>query len=318
MSDESRVRVERYDPKHKAQWDEFVQGSKNGVFLFRRDYLEYHADRFSDFSLLFFQDDQLIGLMPASRTDDAVVSHGGLTFGGIVSGSRMTTTLMLRVFTALVDDLRARGVKKLIYKAIPHMYHLLPAEEDLYALFVHNARLFRRDVSSAIVAGHRLPMLRSRKKISNRARTKGLRMTQSADFAQFMAIAEASLQARHGLRPVHTAAEMQLLASRFPENIKLFAVDRAGEMLGGVIIYESQNVAHGQYRQSTEEGMKLGAMDYLLDALVNDVYVGKPYVDFGISMIEGGRKLNAELVRNKESFGARATVYDFYELNLET
>lgn len=318
MSDESRVRVELYDPKFKAQWDDFVRRSKNGVFLFHRDYLEYHADRFRDFSLLFFQDDELVGLMPANRIDETVVSHGGLTFGGIVSGSRMTTTLMLRVFAALVDDLRDHEVKKLIYKAIPHMYHLVPAEEDLYALFLHRAQLFRRDVSSAIVAGRRLPMLRSRRKISNRARAQGLRVTQSTNFAQFMAIAEVSLQARHGLKPVHTAAEMQLLAGRFPENIKLFIVERAGEMLGGVIIYESQNVAHGQYRQSTEEGLKLGAMDYLLDALVNEVYMEKPYVDFGISMMEAGRRLNTELVRNKESFGARATVYDFYELNLET
>ena len=164
MSNESRIRMELYEPKYKAQWDEFVRQSKNGVFLFHRDYLEYHADRFSDFSLLFFQGSQLIAVMPANQTDDAVVSHGGLTFGGIISGTAMTTTLMLETFAALVRELRARGIKKLVYKAIPHIYHLLPAEEDLYALFVHNARLVRRDVSSTFVAGRRLPLNRNRKR----------------------------------------------------------------------------------------------------------------------------------------------------------
>jgi hypothetical protein len=310
------IRLERYEPRHKDSWNGFVRESKNGTFLFLRDYMEYHADRFHDFSLLFYQDDRLVALMPADRVDDSVFSHGGLTFGGIISGSRMTTTLMLRVFSALVDDLRIRGIKKLVYKAIPHMYHVLPAEEDLYALFVHNAGLVRRDVSSTVVAGRRSPLARNRRKSSRRALAQGLKVARSEDFAQFMAIAEASLQLRHGLSPVHTAGEMQFLANRFPENIKLFAVDRDGEMLGGVIMYESQNVAHGQYRHATEEGMEVGVLDSILDALVNEVYVSKPFLDFGTSMMIDGRTINADLVRNKESFGARATVYDTYQMEL--
>src|ERR1700734_257395 len=174
MSDQSRVRVEHYEPRHKICWDEFVRQSKNGVFLFYRNYMEYHADRFSDFSLLFFQGDRLIALMPANLVDGTVTSHGGLTFGGIISDASMTTSRMLEVFSALVDDMRARGVKKLVYKAIPHIYHLLPAEEDLYALFVRGARLFRRDVSSTVVAARRLPLSRNRKRVLENARCCGL------------------------------------------------------------------------------------------------------------------------------------------------
>jgi len=317
MSNESRIRAERYEPKYKTCWDEFVRQSKNGVFLFYRDYLEYHADRFSDFSLLFFQDNQPIALMPANRVDDMVVSHGGLTFGGIISDSRMTTPLMLKLFSALVDDLRAQGIKRLIYKAIPHMYHLLPAEEDLYALFVHNARLFRRDVSSTVVASQKLPIARSRRRVLKHAQCQGLKVERSQEFCRFMAIAEVNLQTRHGVRPVHTAAEMQLLAERFPKNIKLFAVERNGEMLGGVIIYESQNVAHGQYRHATEEGMKLGVLDFIMDVLLNEIYIDKPFHDFGTSTMDGGHTLNAGLIQNKESYGGRATVYDTYELSVE-
>ncbi len=318
MSEENRIRIEHYDPRHKTCWDEFVRLSKNGVFLFYRDYLEYHADRFSDFSLLFFQDDQLVALIPANRVDNTVVSHGGLTFGGIISGACMTTALMLRVFAALVDDLRASGIEKLIYKAIPHMYHLLPAEEDLYALFVHNARLYRRDVSSTVIAANKLPLTRTRSRILKHAECQGFKVERSWDFSRFIAIAEQNLQSRHGLRPVHTAAEMQLLASRFPENIKLYAVGRNEEMLGGVIIYESEKVAHGQYRSATEEGMRLGAIDAIMDVLLNDVYKNKPYHDFGISTQDNGRILDAGLIQNKESYGGRATVYDFYELDLTT
>jgi hypothetical protein len=317
MSNEAKIRVECYEPRHKAQWDEFVRRSKNGVFLFFRDYMEYHADRFGDFSLLFFEGDRLIALMPANRAGKTVVSHGGLTFGGIVSDSSMTVSRILAVFSALVEELRAHSIKRLVYKAIPHMYHLLPAEEDLYALFVHNARLVRRDVSSTIVAGNRPPLVRSRRKSSQNALAKGLKVVLSNDFQQFMLIAEAALQSRYGVAPVHTAAEMQMLAQRFPENIKLYAALQDEEMLAGVIFYESANVAHGQYRHATPEGVKLAALDCLLNVMVNEVYVNKPFLDFGTSMMEGGCKLNADLIRNKESFGARATVYDFYELDLD-
>jgi len=317
MSSESPVRVELYEPKYEACWDEFVRQSKNGVFIFHRNYLEYHADRFSDFSLMFFQDGRLVALMPANRVDDTVVSHGGLTFGGIISGRRMKTVLMLEVFSALVNELRARGLKKLIYKAIPHIYHTLPAEEDLYALFLHDAKLFRRDVSSTVATGQKLPFARGRKWALRHAMSQGVKVARTWEFCQFMAIAEADLEARYGVRPVHTAAEMQLLADRFPENIKLFTEHLQGEMLGGIIIYESRNVAHGQYRHATEKGKSIGALDCVVDALLHEVYLNKPYIDFGTSTMENGRTLNAGVIQSKESYGARATVYDFYELSLE-
>ena len=317
MRDQSRIRVELYEQKYKAQWDELVRQSKNGVFLFYRDYMEYHADRFSDFSLLFFQGSELIALMPANRDGDTAVSHGGLTFGGIISGSRITTPLMLDVFGALVDDLRALGIKKLIYKAIPHIYHLLPAEEDLYALFVHNARLFRRDVSSTIAADRRLPLAKNRKNSARLTQNDGLKVMRSEDFSEFMAIVDANLESRHGSKPVHTVTEMQFLANRFPENIKLFTVDQRGEMLGGAIIYESANVAHAQYIGTTPKGRALGALDAVMDVLLNEVYREKPFFDFGTSTVDNGRTLNHGLIQNKESYGARSIVYDFYELELK-
>ncbi len=232
-----------------------------------------------------------------------MISHGGLTFGGIISDALMTTSRMLEVFSALVDDLRTRDVVKLVYKAIPHIYHLLPAEEDLYALFVHGARLYRRDVSSTIVADRKVPLARNRKRVLENARCCGLSVQRTVDVSGFMAIVEGNLQARYGVSPVHTATEMQRLAGRFPDNIKLFTVDQSGETLGGVLIYESENVAHWQYRHATEKGMEIGALDFITDAILNDLYRSKKYVDFGISTLDDGHTLSTGLIRNKEGCG---------------
>ena len=316
MNQELPLRIELYEPKYAAAWDEFIRQSKNGVFLFHRNYLEYHADRFIDHSLLVFQGGYLVALMPANRVDDVIVSHGGLTFGGVISGERMTTNLMLEVFSAIVSELRARGAKKLVYKVIPQIYHALPAQEDLYALFLHDARLFRRDVSSTLKAGRRLPLSTLRRRAIARGKSHGVEVTCTQEFSQFMAITEANLRSRYSVRPVHTAAEMQLLANRFPENIKLLTASLHGEMLAGIVLYESANVAHAQYISATEEGRSLGALDCIVEVLLNEVYPDKPYFDFGISTLENGRTLNVGLIQNKESYGARATVYDFYELSL--
>ena len=312
----STIRVEQYQAEHKRLWDEFVARAKNGVFLFQRDYMEYHADRFTDHSLLCFAGERLVALMPANRAADALVSHGGLTFGGIVSDERMKTPLMLDVFDALRGHLQAGGIKTLIYKTVPHIYHDLPAEEDLYALFRHQARLVRRDVSSTIYLSQRPAVSKDRKWRIRQGQKSGLEIRPSDDYESFIAMVAQVLWSRHKLRPVHTAAELSLLAARFPANIKLFSAYRGAQMLAGVVVYESKQVAHAQYISSTDEARETGAADLLLDYLIAEYYATKRYFDFGISTEEGGWHLNTGLINNKEGFGARTVVCDFYEMTV--
>jgi hypothetical protein len=84
-------------------------------------------------------------------------------------------------------------------------------------------------------------------------------------------------------------------------------------MYGGVIIFESENVAHAQYQAATDEGLKLGGTDLIFDYLINDYYEDKRYFNFGISTENEGLRLNEGLIWYKEQFGARAIVQDFYE-----
>jgi hypothetical protein len=311
------IQVVQYQAEHKRLWDEFVAQAKNGVFLFRRDYMDYHADRFTDHSLLFFADEKLVALLPANSTDDALISHGGLTFGGVISDNRLRAGLMLEIFDALRAYLRARGnVARLIYKAVPHIYHSVPAEEDLYALFRHEARLIRRDLSATVSQRERIGLTKGRKWSLKQSRAHALDVRPSADFETFMTIEAEVLKAKYNLRPVHTAAELVMLAGRFPDNIKLFAAYKGATMLAGVVMYESRNVAHAQYIAATEEGKQMAALDCILNFLINEQYTEKPYFDFGVSTEQGGRYLNAGLAEHKESFGARAVVYDFYELTI--
>ena len=281
-------------------------------FLFERGYMEYHADRFEDASLLVEDDGALVGVLPANRDDTTVWSHQGLTFGGLLSSGSMGARRTLEAFEAVSEWLRAAGVTKLVYKAPPHIYHAAPADEDLYALYRHGARLSRRDLSAAIDLARPPAYRKGRKASLKRARESGLQAQQSDDFAAFIAIQEETLS-RHGATPTHSAEELALLASRFPHQITLHVV----EDVAGVVVYRTPVLDHAQYIGSTGRGRELGAVDLLVDAVIERARAdGKRWFDFGISTTDHGRHLNEGLARNKESYGARGVAYDQYELDL--
>jgi hypothetical protein len=307
--------VSLYDDSRKDLWDAFVRESRNATFLFLRDYMDYHRDRFEDHSLLVRDaKEDLVALFPATRTGQGLVSHGGLTYGGCLVDDRMRTPLMLEVFRAMVDFLKGHGLTRLTYKAIPHIYHRHPTEEDLYALFRCGAALSRRDVSTCLEPSRPGPVQERRLRGAAKAKGAGVACEPSEDFDQFWQVLEWNLSAIHGRKPVHTLEEIRLLRSRFPRQIRLFAATLGRRIVGGTVIYESENVAHAQYTASSEEGRAIGALDLLFQHLIGEVFRGKRYFDLGVSTESQGRVLNEGLVDFKEGLGARAVVYDHYEL----
>jgi len=308
------VSVSKYSSKYKILWNDFVTRSKNGVFLFYRDYMEYHSDRFRDHSLLFFKNGKLIGLLPANIKGDTLQSHEGLTFGGIISGYDMKVPIMMEIFERLVTHCKEEGIKKIVYKAIPYIYHSVPADEDLYALFRLNAKLTTRAVASCIYLPRRRDFVRERLKNIKIAKKNNLVVKRSYDYKSFMRIVEWVLEEKHGTKPVHTAEEIELLAGRFPDNIRLFASYKNDVMLAGVLAYESANVIHIQYGFNSNEGRTFGALDVIYDYLINDYYKERKYFDFGISTEKQGQVLNYGLIRTKEGLGASSVMYDQYTL----
>ena len=312
-----RITVQKYSQVHFDAWNSFIRGSKNGTFLFDRRYMEYHSDRFDDYSLLFFDECAcLIAVLPASVKEGVVSSHGGLTYGGIVSDSSMKTATMLEVFAALLAYLQDECVQRLVYKAIPHVFHTIPAEEDLYALFVNDARLFRRDISSVIYLPERLKFSKGKREGVRKAHKIGLEVRDSNDFEAFFAIGNQVMQDRHNVLPVHSSEEMALLAGRFPHSIRLHASFRGDEMLAGALVYVFPTAAHVQYMYNSDEGLELGALDIVLDQLVKHRYSAYRFLSYGISTEQEGRSLNQGLVHQKEMFGARGVVHDFYSIDL--
>lgn len=308
--------VIKYKATHKHAWDEFVKNAKNATFLFQRDFMDYHADRFSDHSLMAFKKGKLIAVLPANIQENTLHSHQGLTYGGLVLGKRVNFEETVSVFKLLLIFLEKEGITTLNLKLLPSLYHQLPSDEIAHLLFVLDAKLTRRDISSTIFYDEQLAIKSSNRKRGIKKGIKnGLEVKEDSDFRKFWEdVLVPNLKQSHGKAPVHNLDEIVLLHSRFPKNIKQFNVYKEGEILGGVTVFETPTVAHCQYISSNADGRNLGALDFLFDFLIKH-FANKRYFDFGISNEAQGRKVNKGLIHWKEAFGGRSIAHHFYEVD---
>lgn len=309
------MQASRYTAGERTEWNAFVAASRNATFLLHRDYLEYHADRFVDHSLVVRDArDRIVALLPANRRGSTVSSHGGLTYGGLLVGDDGRTSDVESALEAVMTSLAADGVTELVYKTIPSIYHRAPAEEDRYALFRRSAQLVRRDVLSVIDYRARIAAQERRARSIRKAQRAGLVVEEANDYAPFWEILSRNLGERYGVAPVHSVEEIRLLASRFPSGIRLFTASRGAETLAGAVVFHTGPVCHVQYNAASAEGKELGALDVVLADLIERFSGAARYFDFGISTERDGHYLNAGLVEYKEGFGARTVVHDFYRL----
>jgi len=304
--------VRPYLPADAEAWDALVGRSRNGNLLHRRDYMDYHAERFIDCSLMVERDGEVVAVFPAELRERRVASHGGLTYAGLISGQALRAESTLAVFERIADAYRALGVERILYKAVPHVFHAYPAEEDLYALQRLGARLVRRDLSSVIALQEPFRFSEPRRRSIRKAGRAGIELHAGGDPASFHALLSQVLL-RHQATPTHSLAELRLLQGRFPGQIVLHEARRDGVLLAGALVYDFGRVVHTQYLAASDEGRHLDALSLLLAGLIGDTYAHRQYFSFGISTSAEGAVLNRGLVKQKEHFGARAVVHDFYE-----
>lgn len=310
--------IRKYDIADRQEWDSFIGKSKNGTFLFKRGYMEYHNDRFDDYSLLVYDNKKLRAVLPANVKDDILQSHGGLTYGGLISDGCMTTETAMEVFSEINKYLLEQGIEKVVYKPTPWIYHTLPAEEDLYAIIqVCGAKLISREISSTVYLPNRPKFSQLRRRCVNKARRNEIIVRESNDIATFWNILNANLEGRYGVSPVHTEKELSLLVSRFPDSIKLFMAYDGEEALGGTLVFVMNEIVHTQYIAASPKGKTVGALDIVFDELINEEFSNYRFLDFGKSTEQHGIWLNKNLIHQKEGFGGRGVCYDVYEWNVK-
>ena len=232
-------------------------------------------------------------------------------------GEKASTPTTLSLFDVLNEYLRNIGVRRVVYKPVPHVYHTLPAEEDLYALYWRcKARVTKRDIGTMLELGNSPRWARLRRRGVKHAQEAGITVREDDNLEAFWKVLEQNLWDCHGVKPVHTVEEMRLLKSRFPENIRLYNAYLGDALVGGILLYIYKNVVHAQYSSATPEGKHMGALDIIYDRLLNHDFTEYKYFDWGRSTEGDGHMLNENLIMQKEGFGGRAVIYDTYEYTL--
>lgn len=313
----STLNIVRYTPEYEAAWNDFVANAKNATFFFDRGYLDYHAERFEDYSLLVLnENNQILAVLPANKVSDRIlVSHSGLTFGGFLVSRNEKLINVLLYFKTVLQCLQEKGVSEMHYKEIPSFYNEVPADEVQYALFLLDANLYRRDTAITIRQNQPLPFQQRRVRAIKGAKKIGVEIKEVDSFDEFWTeVLTPNLLKRFGVRPVHALDEICLLHSRFPANIRQFNAYFNGQIMAGTTIFETSQVAHAQYISASDEGRNNGSLDYLFAELIQNVFSEKEYFDFGICNENNGLKLNKGLLEWKEGFGGRSYSHNFYQV----
>ena len=310
------ITIKHYKLEYYTLWNEFVSKAKNATFLFHRDFIEYHQDRFEDFSLLVFEKDKLVSILPANRIEEAVFSHQGLTYGGFIFDDKIVLSETIEVVKKTLSFLNENGIVTLNLKLIPSIYHKLPSNEIDCILFLLEAKLYRRDSIAIVDLEHKLPISRIRKRGIEKGIKNNLLVKEVDTFDEFWnEILIPNLQSKYNANPVHSLEEITYLKSTFPGLIKQYNVYQKTKIVAGITVFEKDNVVHPQYVSGNEEiNNELGSLDFLYNHLMSKVYPNKKYFDFGPSSENQGKNLNESLHYFKESFGARTINQDFYEV----
>lgn len=310
-----QYQIRIYQSSDFALWNAFVGKAKNATFLFHRHFMEYHKDRFEDFSLLVFDGEKVVAVLPANRVGDAVYSHQGLTYGGLVLPEKVKLSETIAMMKSVLQFLNENQIKTLQLKVIPSIYNSYFSDEIEHIMFLLKAKTVRKDVLSVIDLTTPFFITKTRKESINRGKKNNLVIKEESNFELFWnQILIPNLKQKHQAKPVHSIEEITKLQQHFPKNIRHFNVYHNDEIVAGTTVFITDKVTHPQYISGNEKKNELGSIDYLYHYLITEVFADKNYFDFGPSHEENGMKINEGILFWKESFGAKTTIQSYYEV----
>lgn len=316
-----QLSVRRLEEADSDLWDTFVERSWNGTFLHTRRFLTYHHERFDDASLLLEQDGRLVGVFPAAidpEDEQAVLSHPGITFGGLVHDGQLKGSKMLNALLQIASWYQQHGFALLRYKSVPSIYHRSLAQADLYALFRLGAYRYRSDLAAVIDYRARRPSNTSRRHGVKKAQREQVCIKSDNVYLEaFWSLLSDHLNSRFKVKPTHSLSEISALLKLFPERLECVTALVHGCVVAGALLFHHPEVVHVQYMAANIRGREVAALDLLLQHCIDVGQAqGKHYFSFGISSEQAGRKLNHSLHWFKTGFGTGEVVHEFYQLVL--
>ncbi|MFV5688370.1 FemAB family protein [Flavobacterium sp. ZT3R25] len=310
--------VKQYQESDYENWNAFIGQAKNATFLFHRDFMEYHKDRFQDFSLMIFENEKLVAVLPANKVGAIVYSHQGLTYGGLVYSPKINGEKVENILDSLLSFFKGNGIQSFYFKPIPLFYSSKGNAEMDFFMLKKGAFLDKKEMNLAIYLAMPLTISKSKLKHFRKIEELDLELVEEYQFEPFWELVLAPrLLEKYDAKPVHTLQEITELKENFPNNIKQFSVYYEGVIIAGITLFETETVVKSQYGATTKKGEELRALDFLFINLIRKYKrEGKLFFDMGIVNDDNEKGYHTGLLKQKEELGCSVYSQDFYKMNL--
>ena len=310
--------VKQYQESDYTNWNAFIGQAKNATFLFHRDFMEYHKDRFQDFSLLIFENEKLIAVLPANRVEKIVYSHQGLTYGGLVYATKLKGEKIETILDVVLSFFKANGLQSFYLRSIPLFYVINGNAAIDFFLIRKGAFLDHKEMNLAINLAMPLTISKSKLKHFRKIEELDIEWVEEQQLESFWELVlEPRLSEKYNAKPVHSLLEISKLKANFPNNIKQFSAYYDGDIIAGITLFETETVVKSQYGATTKKGEELRALDFLYINLIKKYkQEGKLFFDMGIVNEDNEPGYHAGLLKQKEELGCSVYSQDFYKMNL--
>jgi hypothetical protein len=314
------IRVQKYQPSLYLEWNHFIKSSVAGTFLFYRDFMDYHKERFEDHSLMFYKEDHLICCIPSHIKNQVFYSHRGLSYGGWILNEIgiQNMHLLLDVFLEYIKDVVFSVSGLFVVKAEvqlpPTSYHKL--HEEMIVILRHKGFKVNRILDNLFVKlDQKLRVSPKKTRGYRNGEFAGLKIERSNDFKRFwVQVLVPQLRARYATKPVHSLEEIELLASNFPKNIVQHNLYREDQLLAGITFFIKNDIVKSQYTASSSLGLKINAVGYLyMEAMKEFQEKGFLLMDYG-SVNERDGSVNKGLLRFKKELGCEQEEWKRWEI----
>jgi len=309
--------IKRYTPELASVWDNLIDESVNGSFILKRSFMDYHQDRFEDFSYLIWGHKKVIAAfvagMPRKRLNDqTLTAHPGLTYGGLIITDNLKYSLLEEIYNALLDNFKNNNIINILITPTPIVFCGKKSDDNIFYFYKNEFVLVNRELNSVIDLSQSNKLSSRQKNNLRKARKNNVKIELSRCFHSFWEILTDNLLQVHGVKPVHTLAEIEYLVEKNPENIALYIAKIENRIVAGVVVFKDINKGylHSQYISTTAEGRLVGAVDAIFFHLIQTARADYQRFSFGISTVKG--EINYGLLGYKEGFGASAEVVDTY------
>lgn len=315
--------------REKDAVDEFItKKTTNGEFINTLKFLEYHPEgRFKDDSIIVFDSGSGVVrgvVMAAQNKEDKthIISHPGTTFAGPVIDRNIHIKMAEEILN-LIFDYYERRYNKIQFKLQPSYYSLQPFNIVDYFLLCRGYKYNMTGLANIInildieTEDDILKLFKQKRRnhVKKALKENLLEFNIEKEIkSEVWKSLEHNLKIKYNTTATHTLQEIQILDSKFKQEIQAAYVYTKDGLYGAfALCFYFKNIIHTQYLDSNYLISGNYPNLFLIFNLIKEARkLGFNYFSFGASTEDAGKILNYGLYNYKAGYGGGDIILPVY------